>query len=229
MSIQLTYYGHSCFSMNISGKVLLFDPFITGNELAGHIDIHSIRADYILISHGHSDHTGDAVTIAKNTGAKIISSYEIVTWFAKQGLTNGHPMNTGGRFAFDFGAVKCVNAVHSSQLPDGSYGANPMGFVIEYAGGAVYYSGDTALTMDMKLIPMMCPQLTLAVLPIGDNFTMGVADAVLASDFVDCYNVLGVHYDTFGWIKMDHDKAKQAFSDKGKTLHLMTIGETREF
>lgn len=229
MSLRLNYYGHSCFSIEIGGKTLLFDPFITGNELAKGIDINSIKADFILISHGHSDHTGDAVAIAKRTKAMVISSYEIVVWMKGQGVENGHPMNTGGRFGFDFGTVKCVNAIHSSTMPDGSYGANPMGFVIEYSGGAVYYSGDTALTMDMKLIPLMCPKLTLAVLPIGDNFTMGVSDAMIASDFVECNNILGVHYDTFGWIKMDHAKAQKAFADKGKTLHLMAIGETKEF
>ena len=229
MSIRLTYYGHSCFSLEINGQTLLFDPFITGNELAKDIDINSIKADYILISHGHSDHVGDAVAIAQRTGAKVISSYEIVTWFGKQGISNGHPMNTGGRFSFDFGAVKCVNAIHSSVMRDGSYGANPMGFVIEYKGGAIYYAGDTALTMDMKLIPLICPKLTLAVLPIGDNFTMGVADAVIASDFVECDNILGVHYDTFGWIRTNHEQAQKLFADKGKKLHLMAIGETKEF
>ena len=229
MSIKLNYYGHSCFSIEIDSKTLLFDPFITGNELAKNIDINGIKADYILISHGHSDHTGDAVAIAHRTGATIISSFEIVQWCQKQGVKNTHPMNTGGRFGFDFGKVKCVNAIHSSVLPDGTYGANPMGFVIEYDGGAVYYAGDTALTMDMKLIPMICPRLTLAVLPIGDNFTMGTADAVLASDFIACDNILGVHYDTFGWIKMDHAAAQKQFADKGKTLHLMAIGETKEF
>jgi L-ascorbate metabolism protein UlaG (beta-lactamase superfamily) len=127
------------------------------------------------------------------------------------------PMNTGGRFAFDFGAVKGANAIDSSVMPDGSYGANPMGFVIEYKGGAIYYAGDNALTMDMKLIPLMCPKLTSAVLPIGDNFTMGVADAVIASDFVECDNILGVHYDTFGWIRTNHEQAQKLFADKGKS------------
>ena len=229
MNLKLTYYGHAAFSMEINGKTLLFDPFITGNKMAGHVDINTISADYILISHGHWDHIGDAVAIAKRTGAKVIAAVEVVHWFSTQGVENGHPMNTGGRFAFDFGSVKVVSAIHSSALPDGSYGGNPVGFVIEFAGGAVYYSGDTALTMDMKLIPLICPRLTLAVLPIGDNFTMGLSDAVLASDFIECDNILGVHYDTFGWIKMDHSKAQQAFSDKGKTLHLMEIGETKQF
>jgi len=226
--MKVTYYGHACFSAEVGGKTLLFDPFISYNELAKHIDINKIEADYILISHGHQDHLADAPAIAKRTGAKVISTPEITAWFGRNGIENTHMMNTGGRFHFDFGSVKCVSAVHSSGLPDGSYGANPVGFVIEHKGGAFYYSGDTALTMDMKLIPMMCPKLDLVILPIGDNFTMGAADAVLASDFVQCDNVLGVHYDTFGWIKIDHAAAKKQFEDRGKKLTLLNIGETKE-
>lgn len=229
MSIKLIYYGHSCFSMDINGKTLLFDPFFTGNVLAKDIDVNSIHADFILISHGHFDHIGDTVAIARRTGAKVISNVEIAHWAAKQGVKDTHGMNIGGRFAFDFGTVKCVNAIHSSVMPDGIYGGSPMGLVVESTAGVVYYAGDTALTMDMKLIPLICPRLTLAILPLGDNFTMGLSDAVIASEFVDCDHILGVHYDTFGWIKIDHDQARQAFADKGKTLHLMAVGETKEF
>jgi L-ascorbate metabolism protein UlaG (beta-lactamase superfamily) len=226
--MKVTYYGHACFSAEVGGKVLLFDPFISHNELAKHIDIITIKADYILLSHGHEDHVADVPAIAKRTGAKVISSYEVIGWVGKQGIENVHPMNTGGTFHFDFGSVRCVSAIHSSSLPDGSYGGNPMGFVIEHAGGAFYYSGDTALTMDMKLIPLTGKKLDLAILPVGDNFTMGAADAVVASDFIDCDNVLGVHYDTFGWIKIDQDAAKKLFADKGKKLTLLAIGETKE-
>ena len=125
--------------------------------------------------------------------------------------------------------MKCTAAVHSSSLPDGSYGGNPMGFVIEHEAGAFYYAGDTALTMDMKLIPLTCTKLDLAILPIGDNFTMGIADAVIASDFVESNEVLGVHYDTFGWIVIDHAAAVKQFAAKGKTLTLLAIGENKEF
>lgn len=227
--MKITYYGHACFCAEVQGKKLLFDPFISYNELAKHIDISTIEAEYIFISHGHQDHLADAPAIAKRTGAMVISTPEIISWFGKVGLEKSHMMNTGGRFRFDFGAVKMVNAIHSSGLPDGSYGANPVGFVIEHSTGAFYYSGDTALTMDMKLIPMLCPKLDLAIFPIGDNFTMGAQDALLASDFVDCDRVLGVHYDTFGWIKIDHDAARKAFFDRGKELTLMNIGESKEF
>jgi L-ascorbate metabolism protein UlaG (beta-lactamase superfamily) len=227
--VQLTYYGHACFSVIINGKTLLFDPFITKNPLAKAIDITILKPDFILISHGHFDHIADAVAIAQQSGAKLISSYEIVEWAIKQGVTNVHHMNPGGRFLFDFGSVKCVNAVHSSSLPDGSYGANPMGFVIEHEEGAFYYSGDTALTMDMKLIPLTCKKLDLAIFPIGDNFTMGVDDAIWASNFVECDHVLGVHYDTFGWIKIDHEHAKGKFDAMNKLLTLLAIGESKTF
>lgn len=227
--MKVTYYGHACFKVETNGFHLLFDPFITPNELAKHISIEDIKANYILLSHGHGDHIADAIKIAENTQATIISSYEIVEWLAKQGAQKTHPMNTGGKFLFDFGSVKCVSAVHSSVLPDGTYGANPMGFVITSKEDSFYYAGDTALTMDMKLIPLTCSPLKLAILPIGDNFTMGYEDAALAAEFVNCNNVLGVHYDTFGWIKIDHKKAESHFEKSGKKLHLLEIGQTRDF
>ncbi|HNF30460.1 MAG TPA: MBL fold metallo-hydrolase, partial [Chitinophagaceae bacterium] len=122
--MQFTYYGHSCFSIIINGKHLLFDPFITYNELASHIDIESIKADYIFISHGHADHIADCISIAKRTNALVICSWEIHEWLNKKEISNTHPMNTGGKKVFDFGTVKCTVAQHSSGLPDGSYGGN---------------------------------------------------------------------------------------------------------
>ncbi|MEM6265593.1 MAG: metal-dependent hydrolase, partial [Bacteroidota bacterium] len=150
--MKVTYYGHACFGIELAGKHLLFDPFITPNEKAAHIDINEIPADYILVSHGHEDHVADVAAIANRTGATIVSSYEVVSWFGKQGLEKVHPMNHGGAWQFDFGKVKYVNAIHSSTLPDGSPGGNPGGFVIESSDKNFYYSGDTALTYDMKLL-----------------------------------------------------------------------------
>lgn len=220
-----TYYGHSCFSVEIQGKKLLFDPFVSPNELARTVDVNSIEADYILVSHGHSDHIADCVDIAGRTGALVITNWEVYEWLGKQGISNVHPMNTGGARNFGFGTLKCVVAQHSSSLPDGSYGGNPMGFVIKSADGNFYYAGDTALTMDMQLVPRFTP-LDFAVLPIGDNFTMGYEDAIRAAHMVSCQRVIGVHYDTFGFIRIDRDKATEAFSRNGLQLHLPAIGST---
>jgi L-ascorbate metabolism protein UlaG (beta-lactamase superfamily) len=220
--MQLTYYGHSCFSVEAGGKQLLFDPFITPNELAKHIDINSIAADYILLSHGHADHVADAAAIAKRTGATIIAAYEVAMWFAAQGIEKYHPMNTGGKWQFDFGTVKCFAAAHSSSLPDGSYGGNPMGFVITAGTESFYYS---ALTLDMQLVPLY-KKPAFAILPIGDNFTMDVADAAAAAKMIACNTIIGVHYDTFGFIKIDKQAAIAAFAKNGITLLLPQIGET---
>ena len=222
--MEFTYFGHSCFAVQFGGKTLLFDPFISGNELAKNIDINKIKTDYILISHGHSDHTSDLIQIGLNNSALLIAAYEIAVWAGKKGLKY-HPMNVGGKWQFDFGTVKCVSAVHSSVLPDGTYGANPMGFVISDAEQAFYYAGDTALTLDMQLIPRY-KKIDLAILPIGDNFTMGIEDAVEAAKMVNAKNVIGVHYDTFGYIQIDKNKAYDAFNWEGIKLHLPMIGET---
>ena len=223
--MELTFYGHACFSVQIEGKTLLFDPFISPNELAKHIDIQSIKADYIILSHGHEDHVVDVELIAKNTGATIISNFEVIQWFANKGLNNCHFMNHGGSWNFDFGRIKMVNAVHSSSMPDGAYGGNPAGFVIESNEGCFYYAGDTALTYDMKLIGEEF-DLNFCVLPVGDNFTMNVDDALKASDFVSCNKIIGVHFDTFGFIEINHAEAITNAKNKNKELHLLKIGET---
>jgi L-ascorbate metabolism protein UlaG (beta-lactamase superfamily) len=223
--MKLTYYGQSCFSINVSDRNILFDPFITPNELAKDIDVNSIEADYIFLSHGHADHIADCVSIAKRTGAKVVCAFEIHEWLNKQGVENTHPMNTGGKWNFDFGTVKCVVAHHSSVMPDGTYGANPMGFVFMTSQENFYYSGDTALTLDMQLIPRWA-KLNFSILPIGDNFTMGVEDAIIAADFVKCNVVVGVHYNTFGYIEIDTEKAQADFKAEGKILLLPAIGET---
>lgn len=225
--MKLIYYGHSCFTIEVNGKSLLFDPFITSNPLAGSVDIGKIKSDYILVSHGHEDHISDLVLLAKSTGAKVISNYEIYTWVNKQGIEHAHPMNIGGKWNFDFGTVECTVAQHSSSFPDGSYAGNPMGFHITTPDGNFYYSGDTALTMDMKLIGEY-RQTDFALLPIGDNFTMGVDDAIIASDFIKCKKIIGLHFDTFWFIKIDQKEAKQKFKEAGKELVLLGIGESLE-
>lgn len=220
--MKITFYGHHTLLLEIAGKKVLVDPFITGNPLTkDKIDIATIQADFILLTHAHQDHTLDAEAIAKQTGATIVSNYEIATHYQNKGFTV-HPMNHGGSWNFDFGRVKYVNAIHTSSFPDGSYGGQPGGFVITSEDKSVYIAGDTALTMDMKLIPMFT-KLDLAIFPIGDNFTMGVDEAIIASDFVECNNVLGVHYDTFGYIEIDHEDAKQKFAKANKELILLEI------
>ncbi|MDO9001095.1 MAG: metal-dependent hydrolase [Bacteroidota bacterium] len=225
--MNITYYGHSCFGVEINGKHLLFDPFITPNELANFIDVDLVRADYILISHGHEDHIADAESIAKRTGAKVLCCPEIAAWLEKKGVENIRPMNIGGKIKFDFGSIKCVVAQHSSSLPDGSYGGNPMGFVIESSEKNFYYAGDTALTYDMKLIGDY-RNIDFAFLPIGNNYTMGVDNAIIACDFIKCNQIIGMHYDTFGHIMIDQDEAVSKFENSGKALTLFEIGSTRK-
>ena len=226
--MKITYYGQSCFLIETLGKKLLVDPFISHNPLQAEqaaAIVESIQADYILLTHGHGDHVADAESIAQRCDATIVSNYEIVTYYQAKGI-KGHPMNLGGSWTFDFGKLKMVTAVHSSVLPDGTYAGNPGGFVITNAEGTFYIAGDTALTLDMKLIPMTCPKLDFAILPIGDNFTMGISDALIASDFIECPKIIGCHYDTFGYIKIDHPSAQKAFSAKGKELILLPLNES---
>ena len=222
--MKITFLGHASLSIEVAGKHLIVDPFISPNELASNIDIDALKADYILITHAHQDHIVDVDSIAKRTGAKIISNFEIVTHYGNKGF-EGHPMNHGGSWQFDFGKLTYTNAIHSSSFPDGTYGGQPGGFIIESDEANVYIAGDTALTYDMKLIPKQC-KIDFAVLPIGDNFTMGIDSALIASDFIKCNEVLGYHYDTFGYIVIDHDKAIKTFGDLGKKLILLPIGDS---
>ncbi|HRB71665.1 MAG TPA: metal-dependent hydrolase [Flavobacterium sp.] len=220
--MKITFYGHACLGIEVSGKHLLVDPFISGNPKAAHIDINTIKADYILLTHAHNDHTLDVEAIAARTNAVIVSNYEIASHYGNNGFQY-HPMNHGGSWKFDFGTVKYVNAIHTSSFGDGSYGGQPGGFVIEGEHKNIYIAGDTALTMDMKLIPMRT-KLDLAILPIGSNFTMDVDDAIIASDFVACDKVLGYHFDTFGYIEINHEEAIRKFFNRGKDLMLLEIG-----
>ena len=224
--MKITFYGHACLGIQIDDINILVDPFITGNEKAANIDINTLEADYIMVTHAHQDHILDVEAIAKRTNAVIISNFEIVTHFGNLGF-EGHPMNHGGQWDFEFGNVKYVNAIHTSSFPDGTYGGQPGGFIIEGEHKNIYIAGDTALTFDMKLIPLQT-KLDLAILPIGDNFTMGINDAILASDFVECDKILGYHFDTFGYIEIDHEAAKRKFFEKNKDLMLLEIGESIE-
>ncbi|MEO1049477.1 MAG: metal-dependent hydrolase [Bacteroidota bacterium] len=223
--MEITYYGHSSFEVSVASKKLLFDPFITPNELAKDVNIQSIVPDYILLSHGHADHVADVERIYANGAAKIISNFEVVTWFQTKGLDNVHPMNHGGSWRFDFGRVKMVSAVHSSSMPDGSYGGNAIGFVIEADGITFYYAGDTALTLDMQLIKEEF-DIDFAFLPIGDNFTMDIHDAFKAAKFVGTNKVVAMHFDTFPYIEIDKEAVKKLASQNDVELILPEIGNT---
>jgi L-ascorbate metabolism protein UlaG (beta-lactamase superfamily) len=223
--MKFTYYGHSCFIIETIGKKFLFDPFISGNELTkGIVNIDAINADYILASHGHADHVAYLVPIAMRTGALVIGAYEVVNWAIKNGVKNAHPINFGST-DFEFGKLHFVPAAHSSSLPDGSYGGNPGGFILRNIEGSFYYSGDTSLTMEMQLVPQY-GALDFALLPIGGNFTMDVDDAVIAAGMIKCNKIIGLHYDTFGYIKINHQEAVDKFNAAGKELILPKIGET---
>jgi L-ascorbate metabolism protein UlaG (beta-lactamase superfamily) len=226
--MKTTYYGHSCFAVEAAGRTLLFDPFITPNPLAKNVDVNKIPADFILVSNGHEDHLADCVAVAKRTNALVIANFEVALWLNKMGAPCIHPVNHGGSATFDGIRVKFVNAINSSTLPDGSPGGNPGGFVVETETGNFYYSGDTALTLDMKLIGESV-KLKFAAMCVGDNFTMGADDAVRAAEFVRCNQILGVHFDTFPPIQIDHAAAKMKFHAADKTLHLLRPGESLNF
>lgn len=223
--MKITFLGHATLLIEVAGKTVLVDPFISGNPKNNNqVDKDSLNPDYIFVTHAHQDHVLDVEDIATRTNAVIVSNYEIATYYENKGL-KVHPMNHGGSWSFDFGTVKYVNAIHTSSFADGTEGGLPGGFIITSANKSVYIAGDTALTMDMKLIPMFT-KLDLAVLPIGDNFTMGVDDAIIASDFIECNTILGYHFDTFGFIEIDEAKAIEKFKASGKQLHLLPIGNS---
>lgn len=222
--MKITYLGHAALGIEVSGRHIITDPYISANELAAHIDIALLKADYILLTHAHGDHVLDVEAIARRTGATIVSNAEIAAYYEKKGYKS-HGMNHGGSWEFDFGKVKYVSAIHSSAFPDGTYGGNPGGFVIEGEHKNIYIAGDTSLTYDMKLIPLRT-KLDLAILPIGSNYTMDVDDAIIASDFVECDKVLGYHFDTFGYIRINKEDAKRKFFNAGKDLMLLPVGES---
>ena len=227
--MNTTYYGHSCFGIEYAGKSMLFDPFIRPNALAAHIEVESICPDVLLLSHGHEDHVADAVEIAIRSKAQCVSIYELHSWLLSQGVSHSHPMNIGGEWTFDDWKVRMTPALHSNSLPDGQYGGLAAGFVISHAEEPTFYfAGDTALFSDMQLIGKR-QSLDLAFLPLGGNFTMDVQDAVQAAKWLGVNKVVGMHYDTFGFIRMDHNEAVAAFSNAGIQLELLNIGETRTY
>jgi L-ascorbate metabolism protein UlaG (beta-lactamase superfamily) len=201
MATRMRWLGHACLLFESDGKHVIIDPFLTGNPKAA-AKASEVPANFILISHGHGDHVGDAVAIAKRTGAMVISNYEISLWLEKQGLERVHGMQHGGGFTFPFGRVKLTLAFHGSALPDGSNGGNPCGFLLTFNDGKkVYDAADTGLFGDMRLIGE--EGIDLALLPIGDNYTMGPDDALRAVKFLNPKRVVPIHYGTFPLIQQD--------------------------
>jgi L-ascorbate metabolism protein UlaG (beta-lactamase superfamily) len=216
--MKLTYLGHNAHIIEVNDKVIMVDPFFP----EGLPDL-PLSIDYLILTHAHQDHILNAEEILKTSGCKVIANYEVTSFFIDKGF-EGLPLNHGGDITIDDINIKAVNAVHSSSFPDGSYGGNPVGFVITGDNKTIYLAGDTALTWDMKLIPLTSPKLDLAILPIGNTFTMGYKDARLAAEFVDCKKVLGCHFDTFPPIKIDKDAAIQYFKEGGYELILLDNG-----
>jgi L-ascorbate metabolism protein UlaG (beta-lactamase superfamily) len=227
--MHLTYLGHSCFLVETSTHRLLIDPFLTGNPLAKtHAD--AVECDFILLSHGHDDHVGDAVSIAKRTGATIIGNYEIAMTCAQQGAKNVHPVNPGGAWHAPFGRVKMTIAHHSSshQTENGfQYLGNPCGILVTADGKTLYHAGDTALFLDMKLIGEL-DNIDAALLPIGDCLTMGIDDAVMAAGFLKARLAIPMHYNTFDLIKVDPHAFAAKIAAAGSRAKVMAVGERIE-
>jgi L-ascorbate metabolism protein UlaG (beta-lactamase superfamily) len=223
MTVKITYHGHSCFSIQTDTANLLIDPYLSDNEAAD-VAPDQVAADYILVSHAHFDHLGDAVPIAQRTGATVISNLEIHNYMANQGVA-AHAMHIGGARQFPFGKVKLTIAHHGSSFPDGSYGGNPCGFLLWLEGKVIYFAGDTALTYDMTLYG--AEGIDVAMLPVGDNFTMGPEDAVKAVGFLQPKVAILMHYDTFESIVQDAQAVADAIrSATGVLPVVMQPGET---
>ncbi len=228
MSNKLTWYGHATLGLETGGHRLLIDPFFSGNPAAP-VAADTVSADFILVTHGHGDHVGDTVSIAKRTGATVIANFEICNWLAAQGVENTHPQHLGGGFKYPFGYLKLTLALHGSALPDGSYGGNPAGFLLTTTSGAkIYLAGDTGLFGDMKLIGE--EGVETAVLPIGDNFTMGPEDALRAVKLLTPKHVVPIHYGTWGLIDQDAAAwAARVEAETGAKVHPIKPGESFEF
>ncbi len=224
MATTIRYFGHSAFEIKTGQHTLLLDPFITGNELSP-VTADELDADVILVSHGHEDHVGDTINISKSTGALVIANFEISTWFGKQGVEKIHSMHIGGQHQFEFGQVKLTIAHHGSMLPDGTYGGNPCGMILKLSDTTIYFAGDTGLFYDMTFIGE--EGIDIAILPIGDNYTMGPDDSIRAIKMLSPQQVIPCHFNTWPVIAQDSDAWAKLVSDKTtSTPSVLTPGDT---
>jgi len=222
---KLTYFSHSAWRIETNGTTILIDPFLDDNPTSP-VKSKEVRADYIIITHAHGDHIGDSIPIAKANNATVISNFEIANWCGEQGVT-AHPLHVGGSHVFPFGKVKLTQAFHGSSFPDGSYGGMPTGVLVTVEGKTIYHSGDTCLFSDMKLIGEMNP-IDLAMIPIGDNFTMGVDDAVKAVEFLRPKKVIPMHYKTFDIINVDPNQFVTKVLQMGIEAQVVDYGSSIE-
>lgn len=222
---KLIYHGHSFTELKLSNHTVYIDPFIEGNPLCD-ITLKEAECDFLILTHGHADHYGNTIEIAKRNNVKVIATAELSYYLDARDVST-HAMNLGGSFNFPFGKVKLTLAHHSSSTPDGAYAGDPAGVLISTGSCNIFHAGDTALFYDMKLIGEMC-KIDYALLPIGDNFTMGVDDAVKAAEFLNAANVIPIHYNTFDVIKADADEFKRKIESVGKKCHVMKAGDSIE-
>jgi L-ascorbate metabolism protein UlaG (beta-lactamase superfamily) len=223
---KLTYFSHAAWMIESRGHKILIDPFLDGNPTSP-VKAKDVKADFIIVTHAHGDHIGDTVPIARACDALIISNFEIANWCSAKGVKS-HGMHIGGFRQFPFGSIKLTQAFHGSSFPDGTYGGMPTGVLVMVEGKTIFHSGDTGLFSDMKLIAEMNP-IDIALIPIGDNFTMGVSDAVKAVEFLKPKKVIPMHYRTFGVIDVNPEDFKKRVQKTGVDVQILDYGQTVEF
>jgi L-ascorbate metabolism protein UlaG (beta-lactamase superfamily) len=224
MDTKIIWYGHATLGLETGGYKLLIDPFFSGNPAAS-MSPEKVEADYILVSHGHNDHIGDTLAIAKRTGAMVISNFEIANWVEEKGIKS-HGQHLGGGYKHPFGYLKLTLALHGSSLPDGAYGGNPAGFLLTtLEGKKIYIAGDTGLFGDMRLIGE--EGIDLAVIPIGDNYTMGPEDALRAVKLLQPRHVIPIHYNTWDLIAQNPIAwAQRVEKETSAAVHVLKPGES---